>query len=192
MLPVEMVLASVVPHFYALHTLPPEAGNADPQTGFIMMPPLLNCSSERIERHGAYLLDNGFELFLWISRTTDPNLLAALFERPYDGIPAGKVRRGKGLGHFRALSNLPFCAPQFTLPSLQNAYNQQVNNIISKIRRTRLTMATVYPTLYVVKDDGDPAMRMWFLSHMVEDRTDNAMSYPQYLGQLREAVGKIN
>ncbi|KAI9033323.1 hypothetical protein DFJ74DRAFT_652041 [Hyaloraphidium curvatum] len=170
MLPVEMCIASIVPKFYALHTLPPEAGQPDPATGFIVMPPLLNCSSERIERHGAYLLENGYEIFLWLSRGTSPELVAALFDKPYDAMATGKI----------------------TLPVLQNSYNQQVNNIVAKIRRTRLTMATSFPTLYLVKEDGDPAMRMWFLSHMMEDRTDGAMSYPQFLGHLREAVAKVN
>jgi protein transport protein SEC24 len=82
--------------------------------------------------------------------------------------------------------------PQTTLPPLQNQYSQQVNNVIDKIRRTRLTMATIYPTLYVVKEDGDPALRMWFLSHMIEDRTDGSVSYAQYLTQLREQMAKVS
>lgn len=85
-----------------------------------------------------------------------------------------------------------FLRPQATLPMLQNTFSQQVNGIIGKIRRTRLTMATIYPTLYVVKEDGDPALRMWFLSHMIEDRGDGTLSYAQYLTNLREQVAKIS
>jgi protein transport protein SEC24 len=55
------------------------------------MPPLLNCSSERIERNGAYLLDNGLEIFLWLARGASPDLIAALFDKPYDAIQTGKV-----------------------------------------------------------------------------------------------------
>ena len=53
-------------------------------------------------------------------------------------------------------------------------------------------MATSYPHLYVVKEDGDPALRMWFLSQLIEDRIDASYSYPQFLGVMREQLGKIS
>ncbi len=77
------------------------------------------------------------------------------------------------------------------LPQTQNEFNQRINAILQRIRSTRLTMINIYPTVYIVKEDGDPALRMWFLSHLVEDRTDASPSYVQFLGSLREAVAKI-
>ncbi len=65
-----------------------------------------------------------------------------------------------------------------------------MNNIIQEIRQRRLVMATSYPHIYVVKEDGDPSLRAWFLSHLVEDRTESIHSYPQYLGYLREQLAK--
>jgi len=45
-----------------------------------------------------------------------------------------------------------------------------------------------YPQLYVIKEDGDPALRLWFLSHLIEDRAEPIMSYHQYLGYLKDKV----
>lgn len=45
-----------------------------------------------------------------------------------------------------------------------------------------------YSQLYIVKEDGDPALRLWFLSHLIEDRAEPIMSYYQYLGYLKDRV----
>lgn len=45
-----------------------------------------------------------------------------------------------------------------------------------------------YSQLYIVKEDGDPALRQWFLSHLIEDRAEPIMSYYQYLGHLKDRV----
>jgi len=45
-----------------------------------------------------------------------------------------------------------------------------------------------YPHLYVVKEDGDPGLRIWAASTLIEDRGDQVPSYAQFLQQLREKV----
>jgi protein transport protein SEC24 len=59
--------------------MPDDAGVPDPQTGNIIMPPLLNLSSERIVPYGLYLLDDGVNQFLWIGRDAVPALLMDVF-----------------------------------------------------------------------------------------------------------------
>lgn len=44
------------------------------------------------------------------------------------------------------------------------------------------------PYLFVVKEDGEPALRSWALSALVQDRADSAPSYPQYLTRLKDKV----
>ncbi|KND02225.1 uncharacterized protein SPPG_02707 [Spizellomyces punctatus DAOM BR117] len=168
-LPPEMSMVQIHPRFWALHALDQQAGlpGAD---GRIVKPPSLNLSSEKLERHGLYLLENGFEIFIWVGRAVAPELVQMLFDRPaYDAITAGKT----------------------TLPTLQNDFNVRVNNLIGKIREVRIQMMTTYPQLYVVKEDGEPSLRMWFLSQLIEDRIDASYSYPQFLGVLRERLGKV-
>ena len=45
-----------------------------------------------------------------------------------------------------------------------------------------------YPHLFVVREDGDPALRTWVTSFLVEDRSDQHPSYQQYIGELRTRV----
>ncbi|KAJ3167262.1 COPII subunit [Irineochytrium annulatum] len=89
--PPELCLISMHPRFYALHYLDSAVGVPDTKEK-IVMPPLLNLSSEKLERHGLYLLDNGSELFLWVGRAIAPELCQMVFQKAsYDELPSGKV-----------------------------------------------------------------------------------------------------
>ncbi|GLB42024.1 putative sec23/Sec24 helical domain containing protein [Lyophyllum shimeji] len=46
-----------------------------------------------------------------------------------------------------------------TLPVLDNPFSQRVNAVIQKTREMR--RGVYYPHLYVVKDDGEPPLRLW-------------------------------
>ena len=56
------------------------------------MPQIMNLSSEKLSRNGLYLIDNGIDLLIWVSKELAPEIIQAAFERPsYDQIPLGKV-----------------------------------------------------------------------------------------------------
>jgi protein transport protein SEC24 len=76
---------------------------------------------------------------------------------------------------------------QTTLPIIDNAFSPRVNAVLAK-SRDMLTGSLYYPHLYVVKEDGDPGLRIWAASTLVEDRSDQAASYVQFLQQLRDKV----
>ena len=59
------------------------------------MPPLLPPTSERLERHGLYLIDDGQTMFLWVGRDAVPQLVMDVFNLPsYDQLRGGKVLFG--------------------------------------------------------------------------------------------------
>ena len=70
------------------------------------------------------------------------------------------------------------------MPELPNAFSQRIRAILDHIRNGRPT----YAPLVVCKEDGDATLRASFLSLLVEDKTDRAMSYQQFLQHLREKV----
>lgn len=45
-----------------------------------------------------------------------------------------------------------------------------------------------YPHLYIVKEDGEPPLRLWALSCLIQDRADVLPSYQQFISQLRDKV----
>jgi protein transport protein SEC24 len=74
------------------------------------------------------------------------------------------------------------------LPVLENAFSPRVNAVLAK-SRDLLSGSLYYPHLYVVKEDGDPGLRIWAASTLIEDRSDTTSSYVQFLQQLRDKVG---
>ncbi|KAJ3014838.1 COPII subunit [Thoreauomyces humboldtii] len=169
-LPPELSLVQMHPRFWSLHNLDPTAGLPGPDGEFVY-PPCMNLISEKLDRQGVYLLENGLEMFLWVSRGTSAQIVHDLFDKPsYDAIVPGKT----------------------TLPILQNDYSTRVNNIIGKVREVRLQMMTNYPHLIVVKEDGDPASRAQFTSQLIEDRIDSSYSYHQFLSVVRERLAKVS
>jgi len=55
------------------------------------MPPRINLSMQRMTQDGIYLLDNSQHIIIWLSRGSNPELVNALFQKPYEAIQSGKV-----------------------------------------------------------------------------------------------------
>ncbi|RKP03088.1 hypothetical protein CXG81DRAFT_9982 [Caulochytrium protostelioides] len=175
--PADMIAMAIHPQFYALHTVldadaqPPMAKDA---LGRLPMPKQLNLSSERLDRQGVFLLDNGVELFLWVGSAVPPATVHALFDRPsVDQVQVGKA----------SLSPTSAQTPPL---------GRVVRDLIAQIRADRMRQMTLWPHLYIVREDGDPSLKTWFLSHLVEDRYEKMPSYPQFLNQIREGLAKYS
>ena len=72
---------------------------------------------------------------------------------------------------------------------LDNEFSQRVNAVIQKTREMR--RGVYHPHLYVVKEDGEPPLRLWALSCLIQDRADVLPSYQQFISQLRDKVSVI-
>ena len=81
----------IAPYLLPIHLLPESAGQPDPKTGKIMLPPALNLGSDRIERTGVYLLDDGRELVFYLGSGASPDICVQLFGKPYSELQGGKV-----------------------------------------------------------------------------------------------------
>ncbi|OJJ49158.1 hypothetical protein ASPZODRAFT_129561 [Penicilliopsis zonata CBS 506.65] len=168
-LPLPLLIQYIYPKMFSLHDMPDNAGLPDEQTGEIILPPPTNLSSERLVPYGLYLIDDGQAQFLWVGRDAVPQLLGDVF-----GVSdKAQLRVGKQ-----------------NLPELDNDFNQRVRAVIEKSRdhRAKGCGSIVVPHLYVVKEDGDPALRLWAQSMLVEDRADQTVSLTQWMSSLREKV----
>jgi len=159
----------IYPHFYSLHDMPDTAGVPDPATGEIMLPPRCNLSSERIVPYGLYLIDDGINQFLWVGRDAVPALLLDVFGTE----DRGSIKQGKT-----------------TMPVLENEFSERVRSVVEKSRdhRWKGVGSIVVPTLYVIREDGDPSLKLWAQTLLVEDRADQGVSLQQWMGSLREKV----
>ncbi|KAI8929919.1 hypothetical protein BC831DRAFT_441595 [Entophlyctis helioformis] len=168
----ELTMVNLYPRFWNIDMLLVDERIGLPgNDGQIVFPPLLNLSSEKLDRQGIYLLDNGLELFVWVGKTANPDLCNVLLGKPSpDAILTGKT----------------------TLPVIDHPLNSRFRNLVDKVREQRRLMGTIYPHVYLVREDGDPSLRMWFLSHLIEDRFEQLNSYPQFLSVLKDSVAKIS
>lgn len=159
----------VYPRLYSLHDMPDNAGIPDAQTGEIALPPTLNLSSERLIPYGLYLLDDGQTQFLWVGRDAVPQLIADVFGlQEKTGLKQGKT----------------------TLPVLDNEFNERVRAVVEKSRdhRSKGVGSIIVPPLYVIREDGEPSLKLWAMTLLIEDRADQSQSLGQWMGTMREKV----
>ncbi|KAF2835061.1 COPII component protein [Patellaria atrata CBS 101060] len=168
-LPLNLLIQYIHPKFYSLHDMPDSAGVPDETTGEILLPPALNLSSERIVPYGLYLIDDGQNQFLWIGRDAVPALLLDVFGTD----DRNAVKQGKT-----------------TMPVLDNEFNERVRAVIekSKDHKAKSVGSWIYPPLYIIREDGEPSLKLWAQTLLVEDRADQSVSYQQWMGLLREKV----
>ncbi|MCJ1310019.1 COPII subunit [Agyrium rufum] len=170
-LPIPLLMQFIYPRMYSLHDMPDNAGISDEDTGEIVMPPTIGASSGNLVPYGLYLIDDGQTQFLWIGKDAVPQLVEDVF-----GLPdKAQLRVGKQ-----------------TLPVLENDFNERVRAVVEKSRdhRAKGVGSIVVPHLYVVREDGEPGIKVWAQTMLVEDRAaDQGASLKQWLGVMRERVG---
>jgi protein transport protein SEC24 len=170
-LPAPLLMQYIYPRLYSLHDMSDECGVANPETGEIAMPPPMNLSAERLHPYGLYLIDDGQTQFLWIGAQAVPQLIEDVF-----GLPSIEhIKVGKG-----------------TLPIVEGSdFNERIRNVIEKSRDHKLKKvgSITVPHLYFVRQDGEPSLRLWAQTMLVEDKTDMGVSLQQFLGNLRDKVG---
>lgn len=168
-LPPPLLIRYIHPRLYSLHDMPDNAGIPDPETGAIVLPPALNLSSERFQPYGLYLIDDGQTQFLWVGRDAVPQLIMDVF-----GVEdRSQLHVGKG-----------------RVPELEGDFNERVRAVVQKSRDHKsLGVGSItVPHLYIVREDGEPSLKLWAQTLMIEDRAEQGVSAAQWLGQLREKV----
>lgn len=159
----------IYPRLYSLHDLPDDAGLPNPDTGAIVMPQPLNLTSGNLVPYGLYLIDDGQTQFLWLGRDAVPALINDVF-----GVAdKSQLKQGKT-----------------TLPILDSEMNERVRAVVDKSRDHRGLGcgSIIVPPLYLIREDGEPSLRLWAQTLLIEDRADQGVSGAQFLGLLREKV----
>jgi protein transport protein SEC24 len=153
------------PRVLSLHNLEPAEGFAD-ETGHLKMPPAIRATFGAIEEGGAYLIDNGQILLLWLHGQVSPNFLEDLF--------------GPGANSLQALD--PNLAE---LPVLDTLLNAQVRNILLHLESQRGSKGLA---IQLARQGLDGA-EFEFARLLYEDRNGEATSYVDWLVMLHRAVG---
>ena len=73
------LISLIYPRLIALHTISGETGKLIPDTTIVNLPPPLNLSSEKLDRRGVYLVEDGESMILWVAKLAPPELIQAIF-----------------------------------------------------------------------------------------------------------------
>ncbi|KAI9894129.1 MAG: COPII coat Sec23p-Sfb3p heterodimer component [Vezdaea aestivalis] len=150
------------PRIIAIHNLEEEHCFPN-ENGYLVMPPSLRASFSRIENGGAYIIDNGQILLLWIHAQVSPHLLTDLFSA-------------------ESLQSLdPFLS---SLPVLETHLSAQVRNLLQYLSSLRGSKAV---TVQLARQGLDGA-EYEFARALVEDRNNEAQSYVDWLVHVHRYI----
>ncbi|XP_021101045.1 protein transport protein Sec24B isoform X2 [Heterocephalus glaber] len=129
----------------------------------VPQPPLQKLSAEKLTREGAFLMDCGSVFYIWIGKDCDSNFIEDVLGFPnFASIPQKMTH----------------------LPELDTLASERTRSFLTWLQDSR----PLSPVLHVVKDES-PA-KMEFFQHLVEDRTEAAFSYYEFLLHVQQQISK--
>ena len=165
-LPLDRLLPAVHPRLFRVSLDVASTGQRgqNPEQGAI--PESLPLSAEHLDASGVYVLENGYDLFVYFGRDA----------------PASAVEQLLGTSSLHSIDPSTFA----DLPQQENPLSKQTREVISQLRRQRRSYMHMR---LVVK--GHPYETL-FYSAMVEDRhLSSGMSYIEYLCFLHRQIQNV-
>ncbi|XP_051834135.1 protein transport protein Sec24A isoform X1 [Antechinus flavipes] len=160
--PLVYLMLMTHPNLYRVDNLSDEGAlNINDKT--IPQPSILQLSVEKLSRDGAFLMDAGTVMMLWVGKNCGQNFLSQVL-----GVPN--------------YASLPLYMTY--LPDLDTAESARIGGFISWLREHR----PFFPVLYIIRDESP--LKATFLQYMVEDRTESALSYYEFLLHVQQQVNK--
>ncbi|XP_072439637.1 protein transport protein Sec24A-like isoform X2 [Chiloscyllium punctatum] len=165
--PLTVVLRMVYPDLYRiddyLNSEPADNASMEMGKGTMKKPALIQLMAENLTLQGAFLIDCGNVLYIWVGRHCSTSFL--------DGV--------LGVNNYTSLPGT-----LTSLPILQNPASKLIQAFLGSLRKERLYHAPCF----IIKDDS--TSRSVFIKRLVDDRTETAMSYYEFLLHLKERVCK--
>lgn len=160
--PLAYLMLMIHPALYRVDDMTDEGAlNINERT--IPQPRVLQLSVEKLSRDAAFLMDNGTVMYLWIGRNCSPAFITqVLGVQSYATIPQNMTQ----------------------LPELDTAESSRTRAFIDWLREQR----PFYPTLRIIRDESQ--LKADFMQHMIEDRTESALSYYEFLLHLQQQASK--
>jgi protein transport protein SEC24 len=134
----------------------------------VRLPAILNLSHERLSSDGIFLMENGYDLFMWIGRAVNPAIISTLF-----GIPSVEGVDPTTLA----------------IQAESSDFSNRVNAIVVALRQDRVR----HMHLNFIRE-GDGYAEVYFARYLVEDRANfpgGALSYTEYFSHVTRQVAGI-
>lgn len=170
-IPIKYLIRSIYPTVYSLHEMIT-----------VNECVTVNASLPRLENYGLYLIDNGYNLYLWVGGMAVPKLLEDVFNvSTLPEVPIGEVE-------------LPFIEG--------SEFNKNVRDIIQEIRNEVNADSITYQPLYIVIGPSPNEqttfsteqlgmlanLRVHALNNFIEDSIFHMESYREFLQNLKSKI----
>jgi len=150
------------PRMFSLHELNPTIGTRD-ENGFLIKPPYIRVSVERLSPQGIYVVENGRKVSMWIGMNVPSNILQEIF----------------GTGFVESIDT-----SMNALPQLPTEASSQVHQLIAQVRNN-------YPLRYLsleIVRQKQPQEVTFMETNMIEDKTLLEMSYVDFLCYVHREI----
>lgn len=161
-LPHSQLMLSIYPSLYPVHALD-DRNAIQQEEKTISQPPLLQLSVEKIDSHGAYIMDTGDHIYMFVCRAINDHFCKAVLNA----------------------SNFAAIDDRLTeLPELETPESERLRNFIGYLQSQR----PCHAVFHIMRDDSKT--RHMFGQHLIEDRTESAYSYYEFLQHLKQQISK--
>ncbi|XP_054724767.1 protein transport protein Sec24A-like isoform X2 [Uloborus diversus] len=162
-LPLIYLMKYIYPTLYPVHALDEKNAIHQDDDAIIPQPVILQLSSEKIDRHGAYILDTFDVLYLYIGKAINDHFCTNVLNVPnFSAIP----------------ENLN------SLPELPTPESERLRSFVSWLRDQR----PFHSPLKIIREDSRD--RHIFVQYMIDDRTESLFSYYEFLQHIRQQISK--
>lgn len=161
-LPLSQLMLCVYPDLYSIHNLN-EQGAISKEDMVIPQPPHLHLSAEMVDSTGAYLMDAGDIMYLYVGRSVSPLYLEKALGSP-------------------SVNALP--EQMFELPDLDTIESERLRSFVGYLQSFKPFPAV----LQLIREDS--VNRPIFINHLIDSRTESSLSYFEFLQHLKTQVQK--
>ena len=166
-LPLDELLTSIYPTLHSLHDIVGTSSLVNELDGDLIKAQILHCSAEKLTLVGAYFLDVGEYLILYLCSSISDEFIQKVFG----------VTSTDEIVDSNSTSIKEF-------PVMDNMLSERVRILLNQIKCWRART----PVFMVLTDKS--IYKMEFAKRLVEDKFEEMMSYYEFLNYLRSRVSK--
>lgn len=173
-LPLPLLILSIHPSLYPIHNLnvqemykkshsptPLDDQNNPNNPTHIILPPITPLTTTQLDRHGAYIMDCGDYLYLYLgSSISDAFCVNLLNVKSFACTMEGQIK----------------------LPPLDTDLSEYVRGVVKCLNEDR----PFHAPLILIREDGK--LRSLFHERFIEDKTDSSYSYQEYLQHINKEI----
>jgi protein transport protein SEC24 len=148
------------PRMIALHTMSDGVGHPD-ENGHTVLPEMLSLTSESMSQDGAYLIEDGETIMIWLGRGISSHFLYAVF----------------------GVSSIDQLNPEVAEQLIGTTGDQLSSRIVAIIEGIREQRAPPFMSITVIRQ-GD-YLESKFFQMLIEDRTTGlALTFPEFMQRM--------